>query len=91
MKNWVAIFLMLFLLFVILIEYVKMDPDMNYFDAPNPDHQLEPLDQDPTEKFADNSQLTTLTQNLIHGPSREKSFIGRPPSLYGPRVYRTLA
>ena len=80
------------LVFTVLIwEIGRENVDMNYFDYPNPDHHLEPLDQDPPEKFGDTTQLTTLTKIVNDGPTREKSFIGRPPSLYGPRVYRTLA
>ena len=36
---------------VVLHEISGHKPDMHYFDYPNPDHHLEPLDQDPPEKF----------------------------------------
>ena len=80
------------LVFTVLIWEISRDnTDMNYFDIPNPEFQNELENQDPPEKFADTTHLTTLTKILNDGPTREKSFIGRPPSLYGPRVYRTLA
>ena len=96
MKNigleiWVCGILVGFLIFVIMIEFVKSGDEKFYWDVPNPEFQNELENQDPPEKFADTTQLTTLTKIVNDGPTREKSFIGRPPSLYGPRVYRTLA
>ena len=96
MKNfgleiWLCGILVGFLIFVIMIEFVKSGDEKFYWDVPNPEFQNELENQDPPEKFADTTQLTTLTKIVNDGPTREKSFIGRPPSLYGPRVYRTLA
>ena len=72
----------------------KLDPagsERFYWDLPEIEKSDPGLESDPTEKFADTTDQTTLTKILNDGPTREKSFIGRPPSLYGPRVYRTLA
>lgn len=88
---WISAFLVGFLIFVILIEFLKVEDSKFYWDAPNPEFQNELEKQDPPEKFADTTHLTTHTKILNDGPTRQKSFIGRPPSLYGPRVYRTLA
>ncbi len=91
MRYLICAFLVGFLIFVISIEFLRNSDSKFYWDAPNPEFQNELENQDPPEKFADTTQLTTLTKILNDGPTREKSFIGRPPSLYGPRVYRTLA
>ena len=96
MKNfgleiWVCGILIGFLIFVISIEFLRNSDSKFYWDVPNPEFQNELEKQDPPEKFADTTQLTTLTKILNDGPTPQKSFIGRPPSLYGPRVYRTLA
>ena len=91
MRYLICAFLAGFLIFVITVEILKNEDSKFYCDAPNPEFQNELENQDPPEKFADTTQLTTLTKIVNDGPTREKSFIGRPPSLYGPRVYRTLA
>ena len=91
MRYLICAFLVGFLIFVITVEILKNDDSKFYWDAPNPEFQNELENQDPPEKFADTTHLTTHMKILNDGPTREKSFIGRPPSLYGPRVYRTLA
>lgn len=50
---WILFGLLVFS--VLIWELSNPAPDMNYFDAPNPQHQLEPLDQDPPEKFGDHN------------------------------------
>ena len=82
-----------FILLACILSF-KLDPagsERFYWDLPEIEKSDPGLDSDPTEKFADTTDQTTLTKILNDGPTREKSFIGRPPSLYGPRVYRTLA
>ena len=94
MRFLMTIFLIGFVILVILLEMRNLEngiDQQDYFDIPNPDHQLDPNeDQDPHEKFADNSHHQTLTSFHNHGPSGKKRMPGRPPSPYGPRVYRTL-
>ena len=85
---WILFGLLVFS--VLIWELSDPAPDMNYFDGPNPKHHLDPLDQDPPEKFGELAQLTTLTKIYNDGPSREKPLPGRPHRPYGPRVYRTL-
>ena len=89
--RYIWILLGLLVLCTVLWENLRNDDSKFYWDAPNPEFQNELEKQDPPEKLADTTHLTTLTKILNDGPTREKSFIGRPPSLYGPRVYRTLA
>ena len=91
MRYLICAFLVGFLIFVISIEFLRNSDSKFYWDVPNPEFQNALENQAPPEKFADTTQRTTLTKILNDGPTREKSFIGRPPSLYGPRVYRTLA
>ncbi len=86
---WILLGLLVFS--TVLWENLRNDDSKFYWDVPNPEFQNELENQDPPEKFADTTHLTTLTKIVNDGPTREKSFIGRPPSLYGPRVYRTLA
>ena len=72
----------------------KLDPagsERFYWDLPEIEKSDPGLESDPTEKFADTTDQTTFTKISNPGPTRQKTFIGRPPSLYGPRVYRTLA
>ena len=89
--RYIWILLGLLVLSTVLWENLRNDDSKFYWDVPNPKFQNELETQDPPEKFADTTDLTTLTKIVNDGPTREKSFIGRPPSLYGPRVYRTLA
>ena len=86
---WILLGLLVFS--TVLWENLRNDDSKFYWDVPNPEFQNELENQDPPEKFADTTHLTTLTKILNDGPTPQKSFIGRPPSLYGPRVYRTLA
>ena len=82
-----------FILLACILSF-KLDPagsERFYWDLPEIEKSDPGLESDPTEKFADTTDQTTLTKILNDGPTRQKSFIGRPPSLYGPRVYRTLA
>ena len=82
-----------FILLACILSF-KLDPagsERFYWDLPEIEKSDPGLDSDPTEKFADTTDQTTLTKISNPGPTPQKSFIGRPPSLYGPRVYRTLA
>jgi len=94
MRFLITMFLIGFMILVILLEMRNLENGWNhknYFDIPNPNHHLDPgQDQDPHEKFADNSHHQTLTKIQNHGPSSKERMPGRPPSPYGPRVYRTL-
>ena len=82
-----------FILLACILSF-KLDPvgsERFYWDLPEIEKSDPGLESDPTEKFADTTDQTTLTKISNPGPTPQKSFIGRPPSLYGPRVYRTLA
>ena len=82
-----------FILLACILSF-KLDPagsERFYWDLPEIEKSDPGLDSDPTEKFADTTDQTTLTKISNPGLTPQKSFIGRPPSLYGPRVYRTLA
>ena len=82
-----------FILLACILSF-KLNPagsERFYWDLPEIEKSDPGLESDPTEKFADTTDQTTLTKISNPGPTPQKSFIGRPPSLYDPRVYRTLA
>ena len=53
--RYVLILFVMWGFIVFMVVSDMRDDTRFYWDAPNPDHQVEPLDQDPTEKFGDHN------------------------------------